>query len=62
MLEMAFVMMMMTMMMMMIYIYYDAVSVRLSVTKNHHFQAERWRREARCSLGLAGVRRPALAQ
>ena len=58
MLEMALVMMMM---MMMIYIYYDAVSVCLSVTKNHHFQAGRWRRKAGCSLGLAGVRRPALA-
>ena len=37
-----------------VYIYYDAVSVC-------HFQAERWRRKTRCSLGLAG-RKPALVQ
>ena len=32
----------------------------LCVTKNHHFRAERQRREVRCLLGLAGCR-PALA-
>ena len=39
------------------YIYYAEVSV----TKNHHFRAERQRHEARRLLGLAG-HRPALAE
>ena len=41
-------------------IYYDEVSVCLSVTINHHFRAERQRREVRRLPGLAG-RRVALA-
>ena len=41
-------------------IYYDEVSVCLSVTINHHFRAERQRREVRRLPGLAS-RRVALA-
>ena len=43
-----------------IYIMMECVCVCVSVTKNHHFRAERWRHEARRLLGLAG-RRLALA-
>ena len=47
----------MTMMMIItIYIYIYLSSVCVFVKKNHHFRAERQRREARRSLGLAGRR------
>ena len=43
-----------------IYIMTKCLSVCVSVTKNHHFRAERQRHEVICLLGLAG-RKPALA-